>query len=315
MKPWEFVYVGRVITAAYDVGLLEALQTSSKTAKDFADQLDLNEFGTKRFLEVLAATDMAQRDGDVYGASETLQQMRYFPGGGLEEVFRQGDAMHEFFKSGEAYWNANQSATQRESNYRDAVRGMVTLWGDAAEELAKLGQRTPEQILDIGTGSGIWSLEMAKQFPKAHVTGLDFRVVLETFQQRADELGLADRTHILPGDVHELDIPQNAFDRVMIANVLRLESPDRASALIERAAGTIAPGGDLLVIDAWPGRSDEAAISFALYSLSLASRTGSAEPHPVSDIEKWVSDAGLQVTKTTHVGGGRAGVLFASKPR
>lgn len=313
MKPWTMVLAGRVITAAYDAGLLEALQASSKSSKEFATQLDLNEFGTKRFLEVLVATDMAQRDGDVYSASETLQDLRYFPGGGLEEVFRQGDAMQRFFTGGEVYWNENQSATERESNYRDSVRGMVTLWVDAAEELAGLDQRTPEKILDIGTGSGIWSLEMARQFPKAHVTGLDFPAVLETFQQRADELGLAGRTHTLPGDVHEIDVPHNEFDRVMICNVLRLEPPDRASALIQKAASFVTPGGDLLIVDAWPGDSDESALSFAIYSLSLASRTGSAEPHPVSDIEAWISDAGLQVTKTTHVGGGRAGVLFASR--
>ena len=100
----------------------------------------------------------------------------------------------------------------------------------------------------------------------------------------------------------------------MIANVLRLEPADRARALIERAADTVAPGGDLLVIDAWPGESEQSKIYFAIYSLSLASRTGSSAPHPVSDIQKWVSDAGLQITKTTHVGDGRAGVLFASKP-
>ncbi len=69
------------------------------------------------------------------------------------------------------------------------------------------------------------------------------------------------------------------------------------------------------MIDAWPGDPEEFAISFALYSLSLASRTGSAEPHSVSNIEKWVIDAGLQVSKSTNVGDGRAGVLFASKPR
>ena len=155
---------------------------------------------------------------------------------------------------------------------------------------------------------------MVRKFPNAHVTGLDFPAVLETFQRRADELGLADRTHTLPGDVHEMDMPHDAFDRVMICNVLRLESADQASALIRTAETAISPGGDLVIVDAWPGETDEAAINFALYSLSLASRTGSAEPHPVADIERWVSDAGLQVTMQTHVGGGRAGVLFASKP-
>lgn len=31
----------------------------------------------------------------------------------------------------------------------------------------------PEQILDIGTGTGIWAIEMADMFPNAEVIGTD----------------------------------------------------------------------------------------------------------------------------------------------
>ena len=31
----------------------------------------------------------------------------------------------------------------------------------------------PKDMLDLGTGTGIWALEMAEEFPKAHITGTD----------------------------------------------------------------------------------------------------------------------------------------------
>ena len=100
----------------------------------------------------------------------------------------------------------------------------------------------------------------------------------------------------------------------MIANVLRLESPERAASLISKASGALAPGGDMLIVDAWPGDTDEAALVFAFYSLNLATRTGSAEPHALIDIKEWVEDAGLDVSKTVHLDGGQNGALFALKP-
>jgi methylase of polypeptide subunit release factors len=31
----------------------------------------------------------------------------------------------------------------------------------------------PQRILDIGTGTGIWALDMADQYPEAEVIGVD----------------------------------------------------------------------------------------------------------------------------------------------
>lgn len=36
----------------------------------------------------------------------------------------------------------------------------------------------PKQILDIGTGTGIWSIDMADKYPSARVVGTDLRCAL-----------------------------------------------------------------------------------------------------------------------------------------
>lgn len=33
----------------------------------------------------------------------------------------------------------------------------------------------PQHILDIGTGTGIWAIEVADKFPHSNVVGLDLR--------------------------------------------------------------------------------------------------------------------------------------------
>ena len=40
---------------------------------------------------------------------------------------------------------------------------------------------TPQTILDLGTGTGIWAIEMADRYPSAHVTGLDIAPVQPTW--------------------------------------------------------------------------------------------------------------------------------------
>lgn len=35
----------------------------------------------------------------------------------------------------------------------------------------------PQRIIDIGTGTGIWAMEVAELYPSAHVIGTDLRYV------------------------------------------------------------------------------------------------------------------------------------------
>jgi methylase of polypeptide subunit release factors len=37
----------------------------------------------------------------------------------------------------------------------------------------------PQRILDIGTGTGIWAIDMADQYPGAEVLGIDLRSVTQ----------------------------------------------------------------------------------------------------------------------------------------
>jgi methylase of polypeptide subunit release factors len=42
-------------------------------------------------------------------------------------------------------------------------------------ELHKAPLNHPQRILDVGTGTGIWAIDMADKYPSAEVLGIDLR--------------------------------------------------------------------------------------------------------------------------------------------
>src|SRR6185437_14448272 len=105
---------------------------------------------------------------------------------------------------------------------------------------------------------------------------------------------------------------------VLVANVLRLETPERAASLVARLARAVAPGGGLLVVDALAGGTPERERARALYAVNLALRSHAGRVHDAGEIAAWLRAAGLGAPVTIDLGGssappGAVGALLARK--
>ena len=162
----------------------------------------------------------------------------------------------------------------------------------ATFELAAGCGLRPRSILDVGCGSGVWSLALAQATPGARVTGLDLPAVLDRFVARASALCLADRVDTIPGDMHSAALPEARWDLAIIANVLRLEPAEQARAIVRRVVSAVRPGGSVIIVDALAAGTPEAERARAIYSFHLALRTRAGSVHYSGEIGRWLEEAG-----------------------
>jgi release factor glutamine methyltransferase len=100
------------------------------------------------------------------------------------------------------------------------------------EELVELvisetGNRKPERIVDVGTGSGIIALSLAAKFPEAKVVAVDVSEdALSLARENAARLGLIDRVQFQKSDLLE-----NFSERsdLIVANLPYVSMQDRQS--------------------------------------------------------------------------------------
>ena len=107
----------------------------------------------------------------------------------------------------DAHWEELLDQTEREG---ELLLGFVTDTGERVRELRGPDAPAVRRVLDIGSGPGVGTCELASLFPEAQVIALDGSpATLARVRQRAEEHGLAERisTHHaeLPGGLDELE--------------------------------------------------------------------------------------------------------------
>ena len=314
MELFELGGVAATLVAAYQGNLLQALLNGYATPTLYAEELGLDPTATERVLEVLACLGIADCNQGKYGASAALKDLDARGPGGVDAFGALWSQVPAFLLCGERFAHMDGPPDAREAVYSGVVSKLALVYAHGARQLATKIPGNPAHILDVGAGSGIWSLAMAQRHPETRVTALDFPTVLQTFRIQAEHMGLSDRIGMLPGNFHSVTIPEDRFDRIILANVLHLEPPEQAAALIGRVATTLLPGGDLVIVDMMGDGTPVGERAQAIYALHLALRTRGGKVHPLSDLQAWVRQAGLITGDVIELGTPRGmGVLVAHK--
>lgn len=114
-----------------------------------------------------------------------------------------------------------------------------------------------KKVLDIGTGSGLFSVVFAQKFPEAHIDAIDVwhgkdqsKSKIELAQKNATIEGVQDRVTFVKADMRELPFTDETFDLVLASLALHnLEKQeDRLKALVEMVR-VLKVGGEVLIVD------------------------------------------------------------------
>jgi 2-polyprenyl-3-methyl-5-hydroxy-6-metoxy-1,4-benzoquinol methylase len=314
MELFELGGMAATLVAACQGNLLQALLNGYATTTMYAEELGLDPTATERILEVLTSLGFADCRQDRYAASAALKDLDAISPGGVDGFGAMWSQVPAFLLRGERFAHVDGPPDAREAVYSGVVSKLALVYAHGARQLAVALPGRPAHILDVGAGSGIWSLAMAERHTETHVTALDFPTVLQAFRIQAEHMGLSDRIGLLPGNFHCVAIPEDRFDRIVLANVLHLEPPERAATLIRRLTTALLPGGDLVIVDMMGDGTAVGERAQAIYGLHLALRTREGKVHPLSDLQAWVELAGLVPEDVIELGTLRGmGALVAHK--
>ncbi|HTU24436.1 MAG TPA: methyltransferase [Pirellulales bacterium] len=210
------------------------------------------------------------------------------------------------------YREGLESAMEQEATARRFTLALAGRAKNVAPHLAASGTLDGARLMvDVGGGTGIYSIACLQHDPKLRAIVWDRPEVLKVAAEMAAEYGVADRLECQPGDMFTDPVPRGA-DAILVSNVLHDWDVPANREIVGRLAAALASGGRLLVHDAFLNDALDGPLPIANYSAALFSLT-EGRAYSAGEYRSWLSDAGLKplaaVPTLVH-----CGVLPAVRP-
>ena len=171
----------------------------------------------------------------------------------------------------------------------------LALAGRANNVAPVLAERCPlddaRVLLDVGGGTGIYSIAWLLRHPQLRAIVWDRPEVLKVAGEMAAKHGVADRLELRAGDMFHDPVPDGA-DVILLSNVLHDWDVADCWVLVSRCASALRPGGRLLIHDVFLDDALDGPLPVALYSASLF-RLTEGRAYSAGEYRTWLVEAGL----------------------
>ncbi len=158
------------------------------------------------------------------------------------------------------------------------------------------------RMLDVGGGSGAYSIAFAHANPELEADLLDLPPVTPIASRHVAAAGLAGRVRVRAGDLKH-DYLGAGYDLVFVSAICHMLSPDENRRLLARCAGALAAGGRLVIQDFVLNPDKTSPRNAALFSLNMLVATERGASYSEPEYRAWLKEAMLRGIKRVDLTG------------
>ncbi|MFD2092622.1 methyltransferase [Blastococcus deserti] len=283
--------------AADELGLFEALAEGPATLDALAARTGLSPRAARISADAMVALGLLVRVGDRYGNSPTADtfltgrtpadlrpflrfwdQVSYPAWCGLADALARGPAQ-QIFDLGDDLLEIAAAGIE------------AVLVGPASALPERFDFSAHRRLLDIGGGTGSWSIAVARRYPHLQATVLELAPVAKVARDRVAKAELSSRIVVTVGDAMS-EPPPPGHDVFLIANLLHYWSPTDNEALLRRVRGSAEAGSHLLLADFWTDPTHTQPLQAALMAGEFAVHLRGGDVYSVEEVRDWFTRTG-----------------------
>jgi len=175
------------------------------------------------------------------------------------------------------------------------------------------GRTSPMRVLDIAAGHGLFGIEIAKQNPHAHVTGLDWAPVLRVALDNAKKAGVHERYNMLPGSAFDVDFG-GPYDAVLLTNFLHHFDVDTCVSLLKKVRSAMKPGGCVATLEFVPNEDRVSPPMPAGFAMTMLITTADGDAYTFSELADMHTRAGFGPSSSHPIPRSPHTIVLAANP-
>ncbi len=220
----------------------------------------------------------------------------------LTDAVKAGTAVHPQAKAGKSpeHTRAFIAAMHRNASFQ---AGLVT---------SKLELEGIKRVLDLGGGSGAYSIALAKAKPEFKSTVFDLPDVIDITRSYIEQAGMKGRVLVRGGDMMKDDLGMG-YDLVLLFAICHMWSPQENLELFKKIFNALKPGGMLAMQDFVLDNQKTSPRFGALFALNMLVNTSGGSTYSEKEYTEWFTNAGFHQPETILLPG-PSDLMVARKP-
>jgi SAM-dependent methyltransferase len=298
----------RLILTAAELDLFTQIHDSSPNAGELAEKTGLDVRATTRLLDALVTLDLLEKENGRYACTDAGAPLSSTHKGTilpmilhLNGLWDTWSHLTETVRDG-INPQRDMSIKRDEARQKAFIGAMHVIGRELSMEIADSYDLSPfKKLLDIGGGSGTYTITFLKKNSKMTAIIFDLEDVIPLAEERLIEEGFQDRVVLESGNYYVDPLPEGC-DLALLSAIIHQNSPKQNVDLFQKVYRALNPGGVVLIRDHIMDDSRTHPPDGAVFALNMLVNTEGGDSYTFGEVKDALEEAGFVDVKMPREG-------------
>jgi predicted O-methyltransferase YrrM len=302
---WE----ARILMTAAELDIFSLLVDAPKTAAQVSRELSSDRRSTEALLNALVALGLVVKTESAFRVEPGFE--RAFSSSTPETVLPVIRHMAQLWSS----WGQLTEIVRRgkpgqspaflerdEESISAFIGAMHSIGlGLAQGAVARLDLSGHRNMIDVGGGSGVYTIAVLGAAPQMRATIFDRPLVIEIAQRKLAEQGMIDRVTLASGDFY-VDALPGGHDLALLSAIIHQNDAEQNVELYRKVFDALVPGGAIVIRDFIMSEDHTEPADGAFFAINMLVNTPGGSTYSFDEVSGGLEAAGFVDAKLIHRG-------------